>query len=533
MEGITRGGKVCLGLAAAVAFFAVVISTRNGITVSADSVAYLTSARSFAAGEGLSYSVGGVDPQPLTHFPPALPVVLGALKFVGLDVLRAAQLLNALCFGATVAVAGLLIYRQTEDTWLSVAGSAAVVGALPMLTVHTALWTEPMFILLTLLGILLLELYLAGGNWAMLMASASAMALATLTRWTGVPFIAAGVVAVFLLRPGGVGQRFTRGGLYGAIGCIPGALWMLRSMLVGGSAANRSFAFHPVTMYQIREGVWTVCGWLFPDVVFEFVRMRYILLATVAAMAGAAYILWRRWKGEGMPPVGRLADRTPIVHALAVAAYVPFLILSLSAFDASTPLDDRILSPLFVPLLVIVLWGFTVVLSAAGERTWRTRVLAAMGGLLLVLFIPRGVAWGVDHGRDSNGYLSKEWTESETLRQVRARPDARPVYSNDPRPIYLHLRRQAETVPARYSATARIPNEQFDQELRRMANHLTPEGLVVYFDRSSQTFPSLPPEDYLAERLRLKLVVDCADGAIYQSAVAAEVATSGEGVPQN
>lgn len=526
--GLPEISKVCIAVGALAALLLAMVATEHGLLVSPDSVAYASAARSVASGDGFYFSLGGAELRPLTHFPPGLPAVLGGLAFAGLDPFAGARVLNALCFAGTVVLAAVLVYRRTGSRGFSLAAAAVTLTAVPMLEMHTELWSEPLFIVLTLLGILTLDIYLSEGRWVLLALSALAMAGATLTRWTGVPFIGAAVLGVVLLRPGGPLRRLARGALYGAISCLPGALWVLRNWMAGGNAANRAMAWHPITAYHVREALWTVYGWVVPDAAFEVIRMRYMVLVTSLVLAMAGWEYWRRWKAKEDEAGDVTAGGPPVLAVLVTAAYGAFLALSISLMDASTPLDDRIMSPVFVPLLVIACWVLHMCISRIGEGPVRKAAAAALCAVALVAFVPRGTAWAVGRREHVPGYLGRTWTESEVLDRLRALPEAAPLYTNDPRPIHLHLNRPARKVPVQYSPTALAANDEFLAELTRVRADLGTEGLLVYFDRSKDVFDSLPAEETLVQELGLERVADCADGAIYKLAGRPATVETGE-----
>ncbi len=121
----------------------VLYATRWGPWAFSDSAAYLSCARNYSAGLGLSMTRADGIITPLTLFPPGYAFLLSRVSvWVGSDLL-AARVIDALCFGLVVFIvaAGLLVL--TQDRLLAVASAALVVASPVMLVNFTGLMSEP------------------------------------------------------------------------------------------------------------------------------------------------------------------------------------------------------------------------------------------------------------------------------------------------------------------------------------------------------------------------------------------------------
>ena len=133
-------------------------ATPEGAGLSDDSIAYIAGARSMVAGNGYREAWLASN-QPVTHFPPAYPGLLASFGFLGIDPLNAARWVNALLFGASAFVLGILAWRMTPSLTAGLVLAGLFVLSGDLLQVYAMAMSEPLFILLSLLAILTFDLY--------------------------------------------------------------------------------------------------------------------------------------------------------------------------------------------------------------------------------------------------------------------------------------------------------------------------------------------------------------------------------------
>ena len=128
----------------------------------------------------------------------------------------------------------------------------------------------------------------------------------------------------------------------------------------------------------------------------------------------------------GPPRLGCRIDTASVIRVLAlfVAVYGAFLAVSISFFDANTPLDDRILLPVFAAGLIVLLHLLDVVWPSVRRRP----AVAYLMVTLIVGFVTAHLAKGVEAISASYaggwGLSSLAWQQSGTLAQVRKLPEA-------------------------------------------------------------------------------------------------------------
>lgn len=485
------------------------ILTPSGIGTSPDSIAYIRAARNLLEGHGLN----------ITHHAPLYAVMLAAGGSLGIDPFDAARWLNALFFGANILLVGLIVAGFTRaSAWIPIIGSFLVLSALPMLTIHLMAWTESVFIFFTFLGIFLLALYLEkSGRW-FLIAAALLLGLALLVRYAGAAVIITGFTGLLLFNQKTIFRRLVAALMFGFISAMPMFLWLINNLWVSGTSTNREMFFHPITLAQIREAFYTLSRWLLlPDTAANALRLG-VWLILVIVLGGGLILLRRQAKGGTNQPGSPVSTKTPAIIkilALFLLVYSTFLVVSISLFDANTPLDDRILSPVYISALILGLYLLDQLLVLTGNT------IAARAALLgcLVVFSAATLLnslFSIRAGYPQNlGFSSPIWRQSETLALVKRLPAEAVIFSNSPEAIYLYTNRPVQPLPKKFLSANQQLNASYAADLSSMQGQIENQrGVLVYFNTLPER-STLPTAEELKAQLSLCVVAQAADGAIY------------------
>jgi hypothetical protein len=499
-------------------------ATDLGIALGADSTAYLAAARGLLAGQGLNLPTGTGETIPMTHYAPLLSTLLAAIGALGLDVLVGARWLYAGLFGANIALVGLIIHRCTNGArWFPVLGSLLMLGSVAMLGVHSMLLSEPLFLLFCLLGLWFLAEHLRKPRGWLLFAACGAIALAFLARYAGVALAVTAVVGILALSKKRARGRILDAGLLALIGCAPIAVWIARNASLVGSSTNRDLAFHPITLRRLGTMFATLAAWVLPA------RVHAALWGSVSSLPGtiqaalAAFLLSLGGWALSFGGVAFWQQRKRYVTemycmgllALFGVFYVAFTILSISLFDASTPLDSRVLSPLFA---VGLIWFWCLTERSLVLLQGRQSVRAAFVALLVLLsgsYLYQSVGWAVRNHDQGRAYTSRQWRQSELIEWVEALPPETLLYSNGADAIYALTGRHAAFIPRQVNPTSVRPNENYGHELAEMRSKLeSQDAVLVHFDAITGRW-YLPSESELRDRLSLSVLATGDDGTLY------------------
>jgi 4-amino-4-deoxy-L-arabinose transferase-like glycosyltransferase len=189
---------------------------------------------------------------------PAFSSVLAFFGLFGIDPLRGARWVNALLFGLSAWLLGILGWRMTPSLTAGLVLAALFVSSSEMFQVHAVTMSEPLFIFLSLLSFWMFDLHFerrgGGEGWLWLIACGTFVGMAYLTRYAGLALAATFIVALLILHHGWK-KKLLSAGIFLA-GMIPWVMgWSIRNRLVGGNTTNRAFAWHSLTSEQINPGL--------------------------------------------------------------------------------------------------------------------------------------------------------------------------------------------------------------------------------------------------------------------------------------
>jgi hypothetical protein len=507
----------CMLIMLAIAGMAVLAFATGGwgIGVTYDSVYYLDAARHLAAGEGLTTSING-ELKLLAHWPPLYPVLLAGPAAVGVDPLQGARWLNILLFGANVMLVGCIVrYLGGGQAWATALAALLTVTAPDLLAIHARAWSEPTFIFFGLLALCLVSLHIERGSVLLFLGVAVTNALAFASRYAGVPLVVTSAAVTWMFGKGSLWKRTTRAGALGVLASLPILWWVIRILRGAGTEAAvraRGMSWHPATREHFESAGHTLRGWLFPDWVPEPAAWVLIVvplvLGTWTAVSAARKI---NWEEAGLGEVCRRA----FPFCTFVICYVGFLIASISVYDAATPLNYRILSPVYAIGLVLVLSLTSRLLFAPRPEALASRALIVLCGVLACSNAIRGGKWAIKAHSEGLSWSSRAWQESPLVRSVRQLPPETPIFSNYPPGVYHLTGRPALMMPRAVSDAAGRGDDTSDPELRDMIMELSRnDGRLVYLRGAAGAEP-LPTEEELDQRWPVQLLQRAEHGAMY------------------
>ncbi len=494
-------------------------ATPEGLGLSDDSIAYIAGARSLLAGDGYREAWLATN-QPVTHFPPGFSSALAFFGLFGLDPLRGARFLNALLFGLNAGLLGVLAWRMTPSLSAGVIVAALFVANGDLLQVHAVAMSEPLFIFFSLLSFWMFDLYFerppstvgigVAGEWWWLVACASFAGLAYLTRYAGLALAATFLVAIFVLRTTWR-KRFTSIGIFLA-GFLPWALvWALRNRIVADNATNRSFAWHAIPAENLNMGVRVLNDFLIPVAAWykALIKLPVVPEALTILVLGVV-LVWtalRAWKylsplTPRPSPTGRGSQGTREVISFTVGlflvAYLASIVASMTMFDAATKFKLRILSPVFVCLLILLIY----VGMRLREKNRNFTIVLAL--ILLGFSIYKQSITLEAWSKSGLGYASFQWYDSEAMAYLRALPNDVLIFTNEPGAVYLYVGRGAAVVPTGYDSARAQSVPGFEDGVERMQQEINAgRAVLAIFDHGgniANEVGALTEDLYLAHR---------------------------------
>jgi hypothetical protein len=154
-------------------------------------------------------------------------------------------------------------------------------------------------------------------------------------------------------------------------------------------------------------------------------------------------------------------------------------------FDASTKFKLRILSPIYVSLLVL--------LVVLGYWLWekRSAVGRALAALITILILSlsvydtAGVVAKLHKG--GQGYASFQWYDSRAMDFLSELPKDTRIYTNQPGPVYLYAGRPSHVLPDLIDPVTGLPREGYTEGVAALQKDvLSGKAVLALFKFSSE-----------------------------------------------
>lgn len=436
-----------LGLLAATGIWLLEFSTPYGLGLIDDAISYIAAARALLSGLGFTRIWLASGLEPITHWPPGYPATLATISYLlKIDPYRSGRLLNMLVFGGNAALLFWLGSKITKSYLWGILLSFLFLSNSAILRLHAQALSEPLYIFVSLLAFLAffkaLKEEQKNAQWLVL--TGFLTALSYITRYAALSLLATFIVAIFILRPTWR-KRFISFG-YFLLGAVPPIFaWMLHNKLVGGSATNRAMRWHPVTLSNIQRGLHEFFDFVIPmRSLWTAWYENYTFLAVLLSLFTLALLFWLLPQGLRYfikPQENTKPDVLPFATALYIFGYMGSLLVSLTLFDAATPLNDRILSPVYVAVLMMIIYFLQRVFV---QGKMMSRYVSIGVALFLLAIFARSQYDMVQELRQTpTGFASWRWRESVVMEALRELPEDVDIYTNQPPAVYFWTGRVA------------------------------------------------------------------------------------------
>lgn len=474
-------------------------ATAKGPGISPDSVTYSYAARTFAGSGRLSFVGGGA----LTLFPPGLPVLLGLLAHVGIPVQTGGLAIGVVSVIAVI-VTTFLLGELTIDSRLAACAADGIVGlSAATLAVYSMLWTEPLFIALELVVLLILSravCYQSLGPQAAL-SLVVLVSLATTMRDAGIALIPAVAVAVFLVfQATGWQKAVLRAMAVSAASCSGLAIVAFRNLLHGAAPLGPRYPSMVSFPSAMRETLKPLGSYLLASPLNRYDSTLGVVTAVLAVIGAITAV--------------RRSNHPMVVITAFTGAYWVLLWCS-EATTVIDPIDIRLASPGMVPSILLAAYAVVANFRRLRGTAVRRASLVALGMTAAIVIAVSGVSdvktARVD-ARQGIGYNNASTLRSPlglAVKQLQGWPG---VASNEPTKLYWVTGRApvAQIPVTGYD----YPSEATAAELHTLREEIS-DGTVTYLAYFAEGMPALEPQQLARVGIRCSAVQTLADGALW------------------
>jgi hypothetical protein len=486
----------------------VFLSTRDlGAGLSPDSVEYISTARNFIKGLGfINYAN-----RPTVIYAPLYPALLALIGGIfRSDPLLIANILNAIIFGFIIYLVGMLSFDYFSSfPAIAILGTITILFSSPLFKVSVMAWTEPLFILFVIISLFFANLYISKKNLSSLIILSIFISLASLTRYIGVTLLLwGGLIILFINCRSSLKNKLSHLIIFFLITTLPLGSWLIRNYMVSGTFMGPR-ASSGYSLFQNIKFVFTILkNWYLPSIIVKHRSILMIVSLGVGLLAG--YSLAYDWQ------VIKIWLRQTSSIIFFIIIYTAFLIIS-STTTAYDQIDDRLLSPIYIPLILSLLVLINILVEPFRRRSSTKIVnsIVILGIMLWFVFPIRDtVIYAFQNAPTGWGYSSLGWHESETVQYLLDHKTIETkctFYTNDPWAVYILANLPTTLTPAKTKYNSQ-------EEVRDLSSlkGIWPEetdACLIWFQKIGR--PYLFAIDELQTVADMHLFSSFNDGAIY------------------
>ncbi len=500
-------------------------TSKFGPGISEDSVAYLAAARNILNFKELSVLTDlkgnqlnlwlPVRDGELYHifpWPPLFPFIISIFGFVGLNLIESARWINAVLFGANIFLILLILRKYTRSLLLILFSSIIFTTFAHMIQVHSYVWSEPLFLFLSLLGFYFLFNFLENSKIYNLLISSLSFSLAFFTRTLGVSLIATGVIAILFFSELKIKNRIIYSILFTVIGISPFLIWTLKNRFVFGYTATE-LSIYPLKLNTLKEIIETVSSWFYLSILPFSASIILLSIILIVVIFISIYISIKS-KKRNINNSYKLNSK--IINVFLIFTFFYFFSL-LSAglfFLANIRVDGRALIPVYISTFIILVLFIKRSMNYFRNKRVINRIIFILCEILIVFSLATMIFGIKEFYEEGQGYNSKGWLKSDTIRELKDLNSAERIYTNNPYAIYFYLDKNPNPFPTKINIYTAKENINYIRDLNKTMEEIRKKnGLIVLFDLRQYY---LAEEKELLEDYKLILIKDTQDGAIYK-----------------
>ena len=426
-------------------------TTRFGAGLRPDSYSYISAAENIVEGRGYARPSGPEDLTPITNFPPLYSYSIALIHFFGMEAYSSARILCGLFFGWTLLLVGVGLKVVTKSFYWSLYGTLLILSSPVLIELYSYAHSEPLYLVLTLFGFVLLSVYSTTKDQPILLGAAGLMIGGmVMTRYIGVSAVIAGVLVIWVIAVRSKWRRwqYLPSLFFGLLAVSPVTVFLVRNYYVTGNMTNRPAPYwHPPDMEQWEAARNSILRWFIPlpfdestSSITAWIAFSILLLVLFGVM------LYAFRTGLRLMTDDKSGTTFLSLHSSYFFLYLSLLIATVFAFDALTPLNERLLSPLILSAIMVVVSLFARWWEMFG-RIGRIG-LFVIGAYLLTNNLIQSTQ-RVQYLRDTpQGIASPIYQSSQTIEYVRGRPEEL-IYTNNIPALYFWADRKAMAIPSR------------------------------------------------------------------------------------
>lgn len=380
-----------------------------------DSMSYLEVASNIKLGNGITNN----NRELVNHWPPLFSILVAFIsKLTNTETILAGTVLQLSLYYAFI-VFFMSILRQLKVNIKLIILSGILIGISPASANFLNFLSEGLFIVLMLLSFLFFYKWINNSKLTYLVSSAIFCGLFLLTRYAGIAFVVGYIFYILFFQKEKFIVRARTIFIYLFIIGLVISPWLFYQSTFDPQIEGRKLAIHIITFSKLLDFFRTVSYWFLGSTLARFLFVMLFIIGVFKI--NKSNIRIKDFISVFLDRYNKVA----ILSVVLILVYPVSLIVSISFYDSYTPLDNRILSPIF-PLLLLLIILILNLLKEHGKRLIFNSIfifLSLSFSTSIFLTYKRHYEYG-------RGYTKKIWAESQTVKYLRNEKGNIPTYSN-------------------------------------------------------------------------------------------------------
>ncbi len=511
---------IIVGLISGLLLLATMI--RHGIGFTNDSIYYIEVSRNIWEGVGFFYENG----DPYVLYAPMYSMLLAVSNIFPLDPLNFSSLLNAIFYGLLLSII-VCWYRKLGNRGVILfLGVMIILGSRPIFKISTMVWSELFFIFTSTIFLLSISKYISGGLYEhkyLKIAIVAAM-FSSLFRYVGITLILTGIL-LLIFKKYSFKRKVEDVVSIAVFSSLPTGFFVIRNFYLTGTLVGNRYPTNRSFSEVIQNLLYSFSNLFIPDI-FPDYTLLILSIPIIITMTTIIYFLIRFSEKE--------SKFLSYVYSSTVfiSVYIIYIFASANfvGFDA---IGGRLISPLYVPILMIILIFITILWGRNNEqlnlrnplKIFENRIIKIRSLrrikrplLFLMFLISFGMILSVLYHTIYNldnfpgGWTESEIQDSDTINFVMEYNPEGKLYTNHPNFFFgTELEGDVHLSPRETYQTTDIAPDDLTQFNRTMK--LRGSVVVIWFDMKHDYVYSI---DELKNMYDFQIIKSFNDGVVYR-----------------
>ncbi|MCE5207711.1 MAG: hypothetical protein LLG42_05295, partial [Chloroflexi bacterium] len=355
------------------------------------------------------------------------------------------------------------------------------------------------------------SLYISSNRWVYLILSSVSIGLALATRYVGLALFPPVIIVLFLFVKQPLKYKIKAFFTMVILALTPISFWVVRNLLLTRSAADRSIVFHPRSIRKMgRTLIEVLHDFILPISDSKYLKAFELIIIILILLYMISVLYKKRTQYNLANCIGISYISLGLLFSISYIIMVSF---SIFFFDAATPVNERILLPVYLFSTISIISMFFLFSNIEKKQTvWLLFIVCALVSIRINIF-PM-LSTSNEFHTNGIGYNSRTWNEDPTLSILKSIGPDNKVFSNAYDLISIKTGIEAFPFPKSYNSSTTLENNSYNEQLSSMCDEVMKgDAIIVFLFQIKRDY--FPTEETILEKCQPPVLYDVKNGKIY------------------